>query len=41
MRWFTDVAYSDHDDAAWDRMLKDYYTHVGRIAADLPPDLPG
>ncbi len=39
MRWFTDVAYSDHDDAAWDRMLKDYYAQVPRIAADLPPDL--
>ena len=35
MRWFTDVAYSDHDDAAWDRMLKDYYAQVRRIAADL------
>lgn len=39
MRWFTDAAYEDDDDAAWDRMLKDYYAHVGRIAADLPPDL--
>jgi hypothetical protein len=39
MRWFTDAAYDDHDDAAWDRMLADYYAHVRRIAPALPPDL--
>ena len=39
MRWFTDAAYADYDDAAWDRMLKGYEAHVGRIAADVPPDL--
>ena len=39
MRWFTDAAHEDHDDAAWDRMLKEYEAHLGRIASDLPPDL--
>jgi hypothetical protein len=39
MRWFNDAAYADYDDAAWDRMLKDYYAHVRRIAPALPPDL--
>jgi hypothetical protein len=39
MRWFNEAAYEDHDDAAWDRMLDDYYAHVRRIAPALPPDL--
>ncbi len=39
MRWFNDAAYVDDDDAAWDRMLEDYYAHVRRVAPALPPDL--
>lgn len=39
MRWFIDAAYEDYDDAAWDRMLADYYAHVRQIASALPPDL--
>lgn len=39
MRWFTDAAYEDYDDAAWGRMLDDYYAHVREIAPTLPPDL--
>jgi hypothetical protein len=39
MRWFTDAAYDDEEEGAWERMCGDYLAHVRQIAPLVSPDL--
>jgi hypothetical protein len=39
MRWYTEEAFYDEDEATWDRMLVEYLAHVASIAPRLSPDV--